>query len=405
MGQLESPGGRCPRLGVVGQAGDAGLVRRGASSCTPRPGQEQADPSWVYGLQLVGTGQKGTPAPGTPLCRPNAPRRGSRLCCPLFPQLPWPGELCPTECCPTAGTSGWAPPAKSWAHAGDPSPGIPWGGGPGQRGVMPAGTALGTPCPRDEPWGWSLHPPAPTRGVGVPLAATVGWGWGVVPAPPPHGRWRPRRRGSAAPLGGGKHTHTHTDDPAFRWAPPLWLLLQAARSRAKAGAGGEAPPHPDRHRPFKEGEILHINKRGPRERGGLPFPEVGWGSTGRDGLGSAPPPQLPPLPPGRAGLGRGILGLGRGGGCWGEGGALKQPGSVSQVRTSAGGEAQRDPPPRVRGRGRREGGDGRPRGGTERLRIRIRRGRQAGNGASGAGRARWGPPPPRSPRGNAKNWG
>lgn len=244
MGQLGSPGGRCPRLGVVGQAGDAGLVRRGASSCTPRPGQEQADPSWVYGLQLVGTGQKGTPAPGTPLCRPNAPRRGSRLCCPLFPQLPWPGELCPTECCPTAGTSGWAPPAKSWARAGDPSPGIPWGGGPGQRGVMPAGTALGTPCPRDEPWGWSLHPPAPTRGWGCPLQPPWGGGggWSLLRLPTAGGG--PGDGGRLRRLeGGNTHTHTQTTPP-FGGPHRSGSSFKQPEAGPKRGRGGRHLPTP-----------------------------------------------------------------------------------------------------------------------------------------------------------------
>lgn len=124
------------------------------------------------------------------------------------------------------------------------------------------------------------------------------------------------------------------------------------------------------------------------------------GGGARGGGGPAPP--NPPLrhPPARLVWEGGIVGWG---GCWGEGGALKQPGSVSQVRAAAGGEARRDPP--TRGAGPGAGGDGRPRGGPERPRICIRRGRQAGNGASGAGRARWAPPPPRSPLGVCKGLG
>lgn len=152
-------------------------------------------------------------------------------------------------------------------------------------------------------------------------------------------------------------------------APP-----SSSQRPGQRGGGGEAPPHPVCHRPFKEGDILHINKRGPRERGG-PFPE--WGAR----AGGVSGPQNSPSTTRPAWVGKWDFGVG---GSWGEGGALKQPGSVSQVRTAAGGEARWDPPPpAVRDRG---GGDGRPRGGPERLRIRQYR--QAGNGASGAGRAR-----------------
>lgn len=100
-----------------------------------------------------------------------------------------------------------------------------------------------------------------------------------LPPPASHAGDAPR----AAPGRGAGGTPG--DTLARRWAPPARLLLQAARGRANAEAGGEAPPHPRCHRPFKEGEILHINKRGALGGGGtsLHRGEL-WG--GREGGGT-----------------------------------------------------------------------------------------------------------------------
>lgn len=137
---------------------------------------------------------------------------------------------------------------------------------------------------------------------------------------------------AAAPEGGS---------PRFSVGPTALAPPSSSHRPGQRGGGGEAPPHAVRHRPFKEGDILHINKRGPRERGGS-------SRSGGRGLGVSGPPNSPSITR-PAWVAKRDFGVG---GSWGEGGALKQPGSVSQVRAAAGGEARWDPPAQGAGPGR-----------------------------------------------------
>lgn len=107
---------------------------------------------------------------------------------------------------------------------------------------------------------------------------------------------------AAAPEGGS---------PRFSVGPTALAPPSSSHRPSQRGGGGEAPPHAVRHRPFKEGDILHINKRGPRERGG-PFPERGARA------GGVRPPKLPLHHP---------AGVGRQAGFWG-GGVLGRRGSL-----------------------------------------------------------------------------
>lgn len=155
--------------------------------------------------------------------------------------------------------------------------------------------------------------------------------------------------------------------------------LAPPSGRASAETG-EAPPHPVRHRPFKEGDILHINKRGPRERGGsLP----GVGGTG---WGGVPGPRIPRPAAGREG--------GREGGFWG--GGPGQRGSLETARErlasanrTAAGPSAPGPPPAVRD----PGGFASASGGTG--------GRETGHpGRRGHGR----PPTAPLPPGECESW-
>lgn len=302
-----------------------GLTWTRASSCIPSPGAGRPQ------LDVGAVGCKGRKAPcspqGTHLCHPTAPQAGVPDAVPYSPATHGRGTAAPGSTAPWNAAPRPRPGAghlllRAGPRQVSPGWGRPRAGGAIRRRVIPAkhspgdppapqqshGTAPCTPAPKTpQPrarWGRPRGPPVPPspsrplqpchpqagarRGRGCPLQAQCG------------GRDGPCSSSSEATGvgcalgregGGGDGDRGH---PAFRWAPPLWLLLQAARGRANAEARGEAPPHSVRHRPFKEGEILHINKRGPRERGGG-VPSRGRRRGGAR-YGRGDPPPLPPPP-------------------------------------------------------------------------------------------------------------
>lgn len=322
--QLGSSGGGCPCPGAVGQAGDTGLVGTRASPALPAQGRCRQTPA-RGGHRAEERWAPVRWAPSDPLCHSTAPRRGSRMLSPVPPpnlgpesSTP-PGTAVPRSAAPRQGPRAGHFLPRAVPQAGAPGLGVPLGWGPWlEKGLCPQAEPRGRPVALTSR-GAGLctpqiqHPPAQVPAGGDPLPPRRGTRAG--------GASRRRRGGGGGPFSssfsgaswGVRRPAERGHHPVFWWAPPLSLRLQAARGRANAEAGGEAPPHPVRHRPFKEGEILHINKRGPREQEeGVPVPEEGterWG-------GPEPPRNCPPSPLGRAGPGRGFWAggvLGRGG--------------------------------------------------------------------------------------------
>lgn len=259
------------------------------------PGQERAVPRWMRGLRGAGTAQKST-------VLPLARHRGTSLCHPTVPRLEsWPPSLTPTICasrsaaprprtgaghlllCPSRCLR--APDQGSRLEKDDPSWHCSGDLLPHRRAMrlVPALRRPQHPDP-DVP-----GPPSPCRpphlGLGAPLAGRCGRE--RSPYSSPELVAAPAREASCAPCGektppfGGPHR-----------CGSSFKLPEVEPTRRR-----EAPPHPGRHRRFKEGEILHINKRGPQERGEGGVCSRGGGGHGMVGLF---PPHSPHLYPSSA---------------------------------------------------------------------------------------------------------